>query len=159
MLYIDLRPGRAVKIGNAPVQITGASGRGISGYYNFNRGQVEWVRNFDAHKNKVGVELLYNSVHRKFNQLVIRRVGVKCGRENQHPERLGTQAPGWAAHENGKETRSWPIEWRSICCSSVRSPTPSHTQPFQMEWEVYFSKNCVARLYCVVMILHAYVFV
>ena len=32
MLYIDLRPGQAVKIGNAPVYITGASGRGISGY-------------------------------------------------------------------------------------------------------------------------------
>ena len=34
----------------------------------------------DAHKKKVGDELLYNSVHRKFNQLEIR-----CGRENQHP--------------------------------------------------------------------------
>ena len=43
----------------------------------------------DAHKKKVGVELLYNSVHRKFTQLEIRR-----GRENQHPERLGPQAHG-----------------------------------------------------------------
>ena len=34
----------------------------------------------DAHKNKVDGELLYNSVHRKFNQLEIR-----CGKENQHP--------------------------------------------------------------------------
>ena len=32
MLYIDLRPGQAVKIGNALVLITGASGRGTSGY-------------------------------------------------------------------------------------------------------------------------------
>ena len=32
----------------------------------------------------------------------------------------------------------------------------SHTT-FQIKWEAYFSKNCVARLYCVVvMILHAY---
>ena len=31
----------------------------------------------DAHKKKVDVELLYNSVHRKFNQLEIRRVGDK----------------------------------------------------------------------------------
>ena len=31
----------------------------------------------DAHKKKVGVEQLYNSVHRKFNQLGIRRVGDK----------------------------------------------------------------------------------
>ena len=57
----------------------------------------------DAHKKKVYVELLYNSVHSKFNQLEIR-----CGRENPHPERLGPQAPGWAAQENGKETRLWP---------------------------------------------------
>ena len=55
---------------------------------------------------------------------------------------------GWAAQEKGKETRLWPIVWGSICCTSVRSPTPSHTQPFQIKWEVYFSKNCVARLYC-----------
>ena len=85
----------------------------------------------DAHKKKVGVEQLYNSVHRKFNQLELR-----CGRENKHPaeggpqnprlscwssdqlqrrcwneehvpERLGPQAPGWAAQENGKETLLW----------------------------------------------------
>ena len=34
----------------------------------------------DAHKKKVDVELLYNSVHRKFNQLETR-----CGRKSQHP--------------------------------------------------------------------------
>ena len=28
---------------------------------------------------------------------------IRCGRENQHPERLGPQAPSWAAQENGKE--------------------------------------------------------
>ena len=79
----------------------------------------------DAHK-KVGVELLYNSVHRKVNQLetscgresqhpaewalrpLIEQLEIRCGRENQHPERLGTQAPGWAAQENGKETLLWP---------------------------------------------------
>ena len=32
----------------------------------------------DTHKKKVDVELLHNSVHRKFNQLEI-----KCGRENR----------------------------------------------------------------------------
>ena len=128
--------------------------------YNLDRGQVEWVWNCDAHKKKVGVELLYNSVHRKFNPLGIRPVRrsdeleIRCGRENQHPEMLGPRAPIWAAQENRKEMWLWPIE--SICCSSVRSPTASHTQPFQIKWEVYFSKNCVVRLYCVViMILHA----
>ena len=52
----------------------------------------------DAHKKKVVVELLYNSVHRKFNQLERR-----CSIENQHPERLDPQAPGWASQENGKK--------------------------------------------------------
>ena len=31
----------------------------------------------DAHKKKVDVEKLYNSVHRKFDQMEIRPVGVK----------------------------------------------------------------------------------
>ena len=74
---------------------------------------------------------------------------IRCGRENQHPERLGPLAPGWAAQENGKETWLWPIEWGSICCSSVRSLTPSHTQPFQIMWGVYFSKElCRSSLLC-----------
>ena len=91
----------------------------------------------DAHKKNVDVELLYNSVHRKFNQLEIRccrenqhpaegalrtpdlavwdqnswrsdQLEIRCGRENQHPERQGPQAPGWAAQENEKETLLWP---------------------------------------------------
>ena len=80
----------------------------------------------------------------------------RCWIKKHVPERLGSQAPGWAAQGNGKETRLWPIEWGSIYCSSVRSPTPSHIQHFQIKWEVYVCKNCVTRLYyCVVMILHA----
>ncbi len=38
----------------------------------------------DVHKKKVDVKKLYNSVHRKFNQLE-----KKCDRENEHSERLG----------------------------------------------------------------------
>ena len=102
----------------------------------------------------VGVELLYYSVHRKFNQFGDKKcwrndavektapsrrgprdprssswgsdeLEIRCGRENQHPERTG-----WAAQENKKERQLWPEEWGSICCSFVRSLTPSHTQPF-----------------------------
>ena len=58
LLHIDLRPGQAVKIGNAPVQITGASGRGISGYYNLDRGRVEWERNCDARRKKSGRQII-----------------------------------------------------------------------------------------------------
>ena len=42
----------------------------------------------DAHKKKVDVELLYNLVHRKFNQLERR-----CGRENQHPAEGALRPP------------------------------------------------------------------
>ena len=120
----------------------------------------------------VGVELLYNSVHRKFNQswrndavektAPSRRgprdprlsswrsdeLEIRCGWENQHPAEWD---PGpwlsslgeWERNADGHKSGG------SICCSSVRSPAPSHTQPFQIKWEAYFSKNCVPRLYCV----------
>ena len=68
----------------------------------------------DAHKKKVVVEQLYNSVHRKFSQLKIRcgkgnqhsaeralkppieqlQLESRCWNEEQVPERLGPQAPG-----------------------------------------------------------------
>ena len=58
-------------------------------------------------------------------------------------------APCWAAQENGKETRLWPIEWGPIYCSSVRSPTPSHTQPFQENERYFFSKEPVSLVFIV----------
>ena len=81
------------------------------------------------------------------------------------PGWLGPQAPGWAVQENENDTRLCPEGLgRSIYCISVRSPTPSHTQTFQIKWEVYFSKNCVARLYycvnmysaCICVYMHIY---
>ena len=47
----------------------------------------------DAHKKKVGVELLYNSVHRKFNQLGIRPVGDKMLDWGTCPREAGPQGP------------------------------------------------------------------
>ena len=80
--------------------------------------------------------------------LEIRQVGEKMLDWGTCPREVGPPGPGWAAQENRKETQLWPIEWGSICCSSVRSPTPSHTQPFQQKWEVYFSKDlcCLSSL-------------
>ena len=52
----------------------------------------------DTHKKKVEVELLYNSVHRKFNQLEIR-----CGRENQHPAEWATRRPVEQPRRTGKK--------------------------------------------------------
>ena len=47
----------------------------------------------DAHKKKVYVEQLYYTVHMKFNQFGDQiswgSDEIRCGRENQHPERLG----------------------------------------------------------------------
>ena len=51
----------------------------------------------DAHK-KVGVEQLYNSVHRKFNQLEMR-----CGRENQHPAEWAPRPPVEQPWRTGKK--------------------------------------------------------
>ena len=80
----------------------------------------------------VGVELLYNSVHRKFNQFGDQESWRNDAVEKTAPSReLGPWASSWATLENEKDTLLCPEEMgRSICCSSVRSPTPSHTQPF-----------------------------
>ena len=58
----------------------------------------------DAYK-KVDVELLYNSVHRKFNQLEIR-----YGRENQHPAEW---APG------SQLSSSWERETNAVMANRV----------------------------------------
>ena len=42
----------------------------------------------DAHKKKVDIELLYNSVHKKFNQLEI-----GCGKESHHPAEGALRPP------------------------------------------------------------------
>ena len=104
----------------------------------------------DAHKKKVDVELLYNlGEDRMSTSWGSDELERRCWNEEHVPEKLGPQAPGWAAQKNRKETRLWPIEWGSICCSPVRSPTPSHTQPFQIKWQVYFSKElCHSSLLC-----------
>ena len=97
----------------------------------------------------MGVEQLYNSVHRKFNQLEIR-----CGRENQHPERLGPRlsSPGERKRNAVMAIR---VEVNMLQFCSV-SNSLSHTT-LSIKWEVYFSKRSVfARPYCVIMILYAY---
>ena len=47
----------------------------------------------DAHKKKVVVELLYNSVHRKFNQLVIKPVGEKLLEWGTYPREADPSGP------------------------------------------------------------------
>ena len=100
-------------------------------------GDIEWA-----------IELLYNSV-KTGSQLVGDQMSwCEDAVERTAPSRGGPRAPGWAAQENGKKIRLWPIEWGLICCSSVRSPTLSHSKTlsnpfelFQIKWEIYFSKR------------------
>ena len=84
---------------------------------------------------------------------------TRCGSESQHSAE--SWAPGPPVEQlwrTRKTQRLWLIEWGSIYCSSVLSPTSSHTQTFQIKWDVYFSKRpCRSSLLCVVMTLHAYV--
>ena len=131
----------------------------------------------DAHKKKLSVELLYNSVKTGSQfRLETRPVGeravekartkqgepsgprlssrgldkleIRCGRENQHPERLGPQAPGWAAQENKKETlMAIRVGVNMLQFCSV-SNSLSHTT-LSIKWEVYFSKRlCCSSLLC-----------
>ena len=102
------------------------------------------------------VELLYNSVHRKFNQFGDQKSRRNDAVEKTAPSReLGPRAPGWAAQENGKETLM-AIRVRVLFCLQL----PLTHNPFKKSDRYIFLKNCVARLYCVVvMILYVYVFV
>ena len=124
---------------------------------------------YDAHKKKVDVELLYNSVHRKFNQLEIRcgredqhpaegtlrppieqlQLEIRCGRENQHPERLGPQTP-WLSSPGEQEKNTVMANRVGVnmlqFCSVSNSL--SHTT-LSIKWEVYFSKElCRSSLLC-----------
>ena len=126
----------------------------------------------DAHRKKVGVELLYNSVHRKFNHLETR-----CSRESQHPaegalrpliNQLGIRPVGdkmldWGtcpleAGPPGPQLSS-PGEWERNAVMANRvgvnmlqfclvSNFLSHTT-LSIKWEVYFSKDlCRSSLLC-----------
>ena len=131
----------------------------------------------DIHKKKVGVELLYNSVRWKFNQLETR-----CGRETQHPTD-GTLIP--PINQFGDQTSWGSRELEKWCCreNSTQQKGPSgprlrslgeqerntvmaigmgenmlqfrsvynslsHTT-LSIKWELYFSKElCSSLLLC-----------
>ena len=94
-MYIDLRPGRAAKIGNAPMS---QQVHPVEEYqnYNFDRGWVEWVQLWRP-QEEGGVELLYNSA-KTGSQLVWRPdpLVTRCCRESQQsgPPGLRLSSPG-----------------------------------------------------------------
>ena len=103
----------------------------------------------DAHKKKVDVELLYNSVRRKFNQLGVRRVGEKMLDWETCPREAGS--PGPRLSSPGERERNTVVaiivgvNMLQFC--SVSNPL-SHTT-LSIKWEVYFSKDlCCSSLLC-----------
>ena len=89
--------------------------------------------------------------------LETRPVGEKMLEWEHVPERLGPQGPCWAAQENENDTWRCPEGLgRSICCSLC---SVSHTQPFQIKWEVYFlKKSSLVFIIASICILHVYVY-
>ena len=96
---------------------------------------------FDAHKKKVGFEQLYNAVHRKFNQMGIRRVGEKMLHWGTCPREAGP--PGSRFRSPGKRERNAIMANRvgvnMLQFCSV-SNSLSHTT-LSIKWDVYFSKE------------------
>ena len=67
-------------------------------------------------------------------------------------QRLGPQAPGWAAQENGKEMLYIQKSWGgSICCCSVQSPTHlSHNNQLSNKVRgIYFSRELCPLVFIV----------
>ena len=74
--------------------------------------------------------------------------------------RLGPQTPGWAAQENEKDVLSKPEELGVNMVQSLFSLQLTLSSPFQMKWEVYFSKELYSLVFIVLnMLLHAYEYV
>ena len=116
----------------------------------------------DAHKKKVGVKLLYNSVHSWGSD----EIETRCGRKNQAPDwavavankMLDWGTCPWEAGPPGPRLSS-PEEWERNVVMANRvgvnmlqfclvSNSLSHTT-LSIKWEVYFSKQlCCSSLLC-----------
>ena len=107
--------------------------------------EEEWVSNYYITRVKTGSQSVGDQMSWRSDQLEIR-----CGRENQHPERLGPQAPAEQSRRTGKKRRcGHKSGGGSICCSSVRCPTHLSHTTLSIKWEVYFSKElCRSSLLC-----------
>ena len=79
-------------------------------------------------------------------------------------KRLGPQAPGWAAQENGKEMMLYPEDlggqyFAVLFCLQLTSHTvkPFVTlSNFRIKWDAYFSKELCPLVFIVLnMFLHA----
>ena len=95
----------------------------------------------DTQKEKVGIELLHNSVHRKFKP-----VGDQTSRREDAGMRNMSQR-GWAPRPPVGQPRAIRVGVNMLLFCSV-SNSLSHTT-FSIKWEVYFSKElCRSSLLC-----------
>ena len=102
--------------------------------------------------------LVYNSV-KTGSQLVwgSESLETRCVRDASR--RVGPRAFGWATLENEKDSTLMAIRVGvNMLQFCFVSNNLSHTVPFQIKGEVHiFLKDCVARLYCVVVFcMHMY---
>ena len=99
----------------------------------------------------MGVEIIYNLVHRKFHQLEIR-----CGRENQHPAEWAPRPPVEQPRRTGKKRGyghksggQYVAVLIGLQLPLTVKPLSNPFEPFQIKWEVYFSKElCRSSLLC-----------
>ena len=97
----------------------------------------------DAHKKKVDVELLYNSVHRNFNQLEIKPGRENAGMRNMSQRGCAPRPPVEQPRRTGKKRcyghKSWGQYVAVLFGLQLHLTFSNPFEPFQIKWEVYFS--------------------
>ena len=103
----------------------------------------------DAHKKKVGVELLYNSVHRKFSQLEIRPVGEKMLDWGTCLRKAGPPGPRLSSPEERERNAVMANRVRVNMLQFCSVSNSLSLTTISIKWEVYFSKGlCRSSLLC-----------
>ena len=93
----------------------------------------------------VGVELLYNPVHWKFNQFWRSESWRNDAVEKTAPSReLGLRASGWATLENEKDTLLCPEELGRSICNLRSSLLRCGTRP--IEWGTQWDSNSLLQV-------------
>ena len=158
MLYIDLRPGQTCHSKDAEVaysigvgELGWQYGTGLKSHGTV----IDWCTGREWPVNCMTVisawwrsNMPFQRVSGRLNYYTRWRQEVSSFGDRRVWRQVVVEKAGWATLENEKDTTLMAIRvGRSICGSSVRSPTPSHTQTFQIKWEVYLSKEVSPLVY------------
>ena len=104
----------------------------------------------------VDVELLYNSVHRKFREFWRSESWKNDVVEKTSTQRGWAPGPGWRVQEYGKETLMAIRVGGHYAAVLFGLQLPLTHNPFNKVRGIFFLKDCVVlRYWVVVMILHA----